>query len=191
MIRYEYSLNRGSDWISTASAETQFTVTGLQNDRSYIFVVRAVNARGHGDKSSEKTVRPRNDPEFGASVASGGTLDLGSFPVGDVSSLTKTLTVSAAYLTGYVTAKITAGYENFGLRTSMQTVTLAPTGGSLNEMLTVNYRGATSMPSRVAGTLTFTSNADPEDFSEYVVRLERETLPAPVKRIAVTPSERP
>ena len=43
--RYEYRMDLGS-WTSTGSADTSLTVTGLNNDQSYSFQLRAVNGSG-------------------------------------------------------------------------------------------------------------------------------------------------
>ena len=49
VTHYEYEQDGSGIWISTGSAETRHTVTGLVNGQSYTFRVRAVNDRGHGD----------------------------------------------------------------------------------------------------------------------------------------------
>ena len=49
VTHYEYEQDGSGIWISTGSAETRHTVTGLVNGQSYTFRVRAVNDRGYGD----------------------------------------------------------------------------------------------------------------------------------------------
>ena len=49
VTHYEYEQDGSGTWISTGSAETTHTVTGLVNGQSYTFRVRAVNGRGYGD----------------------------------------------------------------------------------------------------------------------------------------------
>ena len=68
---YEYRIDGRGDWISTGSAATTYTVTGLVNRAEYVFEVRAVNRVGAGRASH------RVKAEVGA------TLDFAHFANGD------------------------------------------------------------------------------------------------------------
>ena len=71
--RVIYSSNNGSTWssaISTGSAGTTFTVTGLTNGAAYIFQVAAVNSAGAGAYStSSAAVTPAGAPGAPTGVA--------------------------------------------------------------------------------------------------------------------------
>ena len=61
--QYAYKLSAGSypawtDMPGSGSATRRFTVTGLQNNRTYKFKIRAVNDVGSGPESDEKTGDP-------------------------------------------------------------------------------------------------------------------------------------
>ena len=58
ITHYEYELDGSGTWISTGSAETSYTVTGLNNDQTYTFRVRAVNRVGAGLATSSQSATP-------------------------------------------------------------------------------------------------------------------------------------
>ena len=58
VTRYEYELDGSDDWISTGGKSKTYTVTGLTNDQSYTFRVRAVNSAGAGEASVSRSARP-------------------------------------------------------------------------------------------------------------------------------------
>ena len=62
ITHYEYERNGDGNWISTGSAATSYTVSGLTNDESYTFRIRAVNSAGEGTISESRTVTPRTAP---------------------------------------------------------------------------------------------------------------------------------
>lgn len=57
IIRYEYKLG-DSDWVSTGSTDTNYTIKGLDNDTTYSVQVRAVNSKGYGSATSAITFTP-------------------------------------------------------------------------------------------------------------------------------------
>ena len=61
ITRYEYQQDGGS-WTTTGGTETTFTKTGLTNDTSYSFKVRAVNAVGNGAESASVSATPKIPP---------------------------------------------------------------------------------------------------------------------------------
>ena len=56
ITRYEYRINAGT-WTTTGGTDTEFTITGLARDTAYAFEVRAVNAIGNSEPSSEVDTR--------------------------------------------------------------------------------------------------------------------------------------
>ena len=55
---YEYSINEGSDWVSTGTLGTSFVISGLSNGTSYPVQVRAVNSVGAGESSAAVAGKP-------------------------------------------------------------------------------------------------------------------------------------
>ena len=65
IIDYEYRLDTDDDgswrkWKVTDSTSTAYTVTGLTNETTYAFLVRARNAGGAGSQSTKVTATPTN-----------------------------------------------------------------------------------------------------------------------------------
>jgi len=61
IIDYEYQLD-GGEWVSAGTAESPFTIAGLDNGVSYAVVIRAVNAIGGGAGSTQVTATPKGVP---------------------------------------------------------------------------------------------------------------------------------
>ena len=55
---YEYRIDRMNPWVSTGSADTTHTVTGLVNGATYLFEVRAVNRAGKSFASNRVEATP-------------------------------------------------------------------------------------------------------------------------------------
>ncbi len=55
---YEYRIDRRNPWISTGSTDTTHTVSGLDNDTTYVFEVRAVNRIGKSFASNRVEATP-------------------------------------------------------------------------------------------------------------------------------------
>ncbi len=55
---YEYRIDRMNPWISTGSTDTTHTVSGLDNDTTYVFEVRAVNRIGKSFASNRVEATP-------------------------------------------------------------------------------------------------------------------------------------
>ena len=79
VLRYEYRLGSTGQWISTGTTATTFAVSGLTNGVAQAIQVRAVNAAGAGDASTERTATPRSTP--GAPAISTVALDTGAIDV--------------------------------------------------------------------------------------------------------------
>ena len=62
VTRYEYELDGSDDWISTGGKSKIYTVTGLTNDQSYTFRVRAVNSAGTSPPSTSRSATPEAQP---------------------------------------------------------------------------------------------------------------------------------
>ena len=60
--RYEYELDLSGDWIATGGKSKTHTVTGLTNDQSYTFRVRAVNSAGTSPPSTSRSATPEAQP---------------------------------------------------------------------------------------------------------------------------------
>lgn len=58
---YEYTLDNGTTWVSSASATTTVVITGLTNGTTYSIKLRAVNSGGKGLSSTTLTATPRNN----------------------------------------------------------------------------------------------------------------------------------
>ena len=76
ILRYEYELDFSGTWTSTGGTATSHTVTGLTNDQSYSFRVRAVNRVGAGLESGSESATPKStlappDTPFGLSATPG------------------------------------------------------------------------------------------------------------------------
>ena len=59
---YQWSLDGGQSWNSTASASTSFPIVDLTNGTAYTVIVRAVNAVGPSDPSGSLTATPATVP---------------------------------------------------------------------------------------------------------------------------------
>ena len=59
ITHYEYEQDGSGSWISTGSAGAKYTVTGLTNDQTYTFRVRAVNDLGASAPSTSESATPR------------------------------------------------------------------------------------------------------------------------------------
>ncbi len=62
VTRYEYELDLSDDWIATGGKSKTYTVTGLTNDQSYTFRVRAVNSAGTSPSSTSRSATPEAQP---------------------------------------------------------------------------------------------------------------------------------
>lgn len=84
ITRYEYSITNGASWISVGlPSNNTFTVSGLTNNVSYTFYIRAVNAKGNSSSSAGVTKSP-------TSGSSGGTITIPSAPTFTISFITNT-----------------------------------------------------------------------------------------------------
>ncbi len=79
ILRYEYQVGSSGTWVSTGSADTNFTVGGLTNGVAATLRVRAVNTAGAGPVSADRTSTPRSTP--GAPAISTVALDTGAIDV--------------------------------------------------------------------------------------------------------------
>ena len=79
ILRYEYQLGTSTEWVSTGSAATTFTIGGLANGTATTVRVRAVNAAGASTASADRTATPRSVP--GAPAISTVALDTGAIAV--------------------------------------------------------------------------------------------------------------
>ena len=61
---YEYRIDRSNPWISTGSTDTTHTVSGLVNDTTYLFEVRAVNNAGKSFPSRRVEATPEAPQVF-------------------------------------------------------------------------------------------------------------------------------
>jgi beta-lactam-binding protein with PASTA domain len=84
ITRYEYSITNGATWIAIGlPANNTFTVSGLTNNVSYTFYIRAVNAKGNSASSSGVSKSP-------SAGSSGGTITTPAAPTFTVSFITNT-----------------------------------------------------------------------------------------------------
>jgi hypothetical protein len=84
ITRYEYSITNGASWISVGlPSNNTFTVSGLTNNVSYTFYIRAVNAKGNSASSAGVTKSP-------TSGSSGGTITIPGAPTFTISFITNT-----------------------------------------------------------------------------------------------------
>ena len=58
VTHYEYEQDLSGTWTSTGGTATRYTVTGLTNDQTYRFRVRAVNGAGASAASSSRSATP-------------------------------------------------------------------------------------------------------------------------------------
>ena len=64
LTHYEYELDGSGAWTSTGSTAPSYTVTGLTNEQSYSFRVRAVNSAGPSGASASQSATPTvTEPE--------------------------------------------------------------------------------------------------------------------------------
>ena len=62
LTHYEYELDGSGAWTSTGSTAPSYTVTGLTNEQSYSFRVRAVNSAGPSGASGSQSATPTTTP---------------------------------------------------------------------------------------------------------------------------------
>ena len=64
ITHYEYEQDFSGTWISTGSAATSYTVTGLNNGQTNTFRVRAVNSNGRSRASNRAEATPGTALDF-------------------------------------------------------------------------------------------------------------------------------